>query len=190
VEISWQYIWTTIEYFFKFFFSVIELHERNQPTKLYLGNIDITCFIKVLGNFSPKKRNYHKTLIPFLTMKECSNHLKRSETFSEYQIRFSIAFIVLEIFGFKVTPFFDIFSNFSHNLAKLTPFCSRNAQHGYNVIRANHSEKDLGIQLAKPLWVLKCISSVWGRNGHLRGQKWHLALKKTPKNTKKLYPRF
>ena len=48
-------MWTTIEYFFKFFFSVIELHERNQPTKLYLGNINITCFIKVLRNSPPRR---------------------------------------------------------------------------------------------------------------------------------------
>ena len=39
--------------FSKPFFSVIEVDERNQPTKFYLGNISITCFIKVIscGNF-------------------------------------------------------------------------------------------------------------------------------------------
>ena len=37
--------------FSKIFFIVIELHERNQPTKFYLGNINITCFIKVYANF-------------------------------------------------------------------------------------------------------------------------------------------
>ena len=32
--------------------------------------------------------------------------------FSEYQIRFSVAFIVLEIFGCKVTLFFKVFRFF------------------------------------------------------------------------------
>ena len=32
------------------FFSVIELDERNQPTKFYHGTINIISFIKVLRN--------------------------------------------------------------------------------------------------------------------------------------------
>ena len=100
--------------FSKFLVSVIEIDERNQPTKFYLGNINITSFIKVLRN-AP-----HEEVEKVPKMKNGPKNRNKTVWFRVYKggqitVLFSITPLFQELRAFEISNYSKIagYKNFS-----------------------------------------------------------------------------
>ena len=106
--------------FSKRFYAVIQVDERNQRTKFYLGNINITSFIKVLRNAPhPPRRSQKGPKNEKLTQKQKRNCMGAVTKGGEITFLFSITPLFHKLWAFEISKF----SKIARILINICPTC-------------------------------------------------------------------